>query len=289
MELGENAASGQALSDPAGRHRHLQLNHTSSLPPRPLTIELKHQGLCFFASSFAPSLRILGPACRGYLPLIHPLVEDETLSVCMSAVGLASLSNITKSRSMWLAAGEQHARALALINTRLENPEHAKSAPTLDAVMLLGMFEVGSRPSGFLKDFINIDVGNNMSRSRIRPYLETPYARSNCTAQAQSSRETGKCGCFPNVHSSSWTNSKLHDTLISYITWHLCTVLKSSIDIWLPCNSHVCRSCHWRGTVGLGSIRHNVCRCCHRKPDGTPNQAGQSARCSEGWGILLPS
>lgn len=145
--LDEFTAPGQALSDPARRRQRLQLSHTNPVPLYPLNVDLEHQGLCFFASSFAPSFQFLGPNSRNYFPLIEPLPNDETLSVCMSAVGLASLSNITKSRFTWLAAAEQHARALAIINSRLGSPELARSSLTLDAVMLLGMFEVGNHYS----------------------------------------------------------------------------------------------------------------------------------------------
>nr|KMM72429.1 hypothetical protein CPAG_08723 [Coccidioides posadasii RMSCC 3488] len=117
-------------------------NGTDPFSSRPLSLDLKHQALCFFASSYAPPPRSFETDYLGYTPLGQNVIDNETLTICMTAVGLASLSNITKSRSMRLAAQEQYVHALPLIHGRLQNQEHARSIVTLDAVMLLGMFEV---------------------------------------------------------------------------------------------------------------------------------------------------
>ncbi|WEW54715.1 hypothetical protein PRK78_000138 [Emydomyces testavorans] len=130
----------QALPKSIKRHQNIQNN--SLFVSRPLPADLKYQAVCYFLASYAPPIRSSGPNRLGYLPLVQCLIDNEALAVCMSAVGLASLSNITKSRTMWLAAREQYTSALALINARLHSPIHVKSIMTLDAVMLLGMFEV---------------------------------------------------------------------------------------------------------------------------------------------------
>ncbi|KAI1936285.1 hypothetical protein LOZ66_004744 [Ophidiomyces ophidiicola] len=119
------------------------LYNSSPFFSRPLSLELKHQALCFFVARYAPPSKLIRHSSSSYPPLAKNTTDNnETLLVCMTAVGLASLSNITKTKAMRLAAGEQYSHALALLSRRLQNPVYAKSLATLDSVMLLGLFEV---------------------------------------------------------------------------------------------------------------------------------------------------
>lgn len=64
---------------------------------------------------------------------------SPAVSMALTAVGLASLSNIKKSAGLMTAANKEYTEALRMTGTALNNPT---SDATLAAVLLLSMFEV---------------------------------------------------------------------------------------------------------------------------------------------------
>lgn len=64
---------------------------------------------------------------------------SPAVSMALTAVGLASLSNIRKSAGLMAIASKEYTEALSLTGTALGDPT---SDATLAAVLLLSMFEV---------------------------------------------------------------------------------------------------------------------------------------------------
>jgi hypothetical protein len=92
---------------------------------------------------------------RGYLDNVSSLYgrthHQGVLSVTISAVGLALMSNINRAPEVMVVAREKFVKALRMTNTALLDPLESKADSTLMAVTLLGMFEV-SPPTSFSRN-----------------------------------------------------------------------------------------------------------------------------------------
>jgi hypothetical protein len=114
----------------------------------PLGLDLsapEHKGVAFFFTHYAS---INGPfADRSLDPKMSPLYVDLHRSKpfldAVSSVGLAGLSNVTKDRSLMLAAKHKHMETLSHVAGVLSNINSADLEETLKQVMLLNIFEVG--------------------------------------------------------------------------------------------------------------------------------------------------
>ncbi|EEP77991.1 predicted protein [Uncinocarpus reesii 1704] len=66
--------------------RYQGVHGSGPLSSRALPVELTHRAICFFVSNYSPLFRLLGPGCVPPVALMDALFDDETLSVCMTAV-----------------------------------------------------------------------------------------------------------------------------------------------------------------------------------------------------------
>jgi hypothetical protein len=82
---------------------------------------------------------------KGFLSYINNLrVTDNNpaINAAISALGLASLSNIEMAPGLMASARKEYATALRWTNSMLRDPTCSTADSTLAAVILLGMFEV---------------------------------------------------------------------------------------------------------------------------------------------------
>lgn len=73
--------------------------------------------------------------------MVNQTRSDEHLLTSIYAVGLASLSNVSRSSELMVQARSGYVAALKLTNQALRSPTEAKKDSTLFAVMILGIFE----------------------------------------------------------------------------------------------------------------------------------------------------
>jgi hypothetical protein len=98
---------------------------------------------CLFLRNYVVSASGFSSGIMDHLPSIHSQAQHHgVLSVTISAVGLALMSNINRAPEIMAVAREKYATALKMTNTALQHSTESKADPTLMAVMLLGMFEV---------------------------------------------------------------------------------------------------------------------------------------------------
>jgi hypothetical protein len=82
---------------------------------------------------------------KGFLTYLNTLriTEDNpAINSAISALGLASLSNIEMAPGLMASARKEYATALRWTNSMLRDPSQSTADATLAAVILLGMFEV---------------------------------------------------------------------------------------------------------------------------------------------------
>lgn len=85
-----------------------------------------------------------GPRC-GHMSYLLPLMEgsrNSAANAAVSAVALATLSNIRHSPKTMRKAQQEYATALSKTNQALQDPFMRKTDDTLAAVVMLGIFEV---------------------------------------------------------------------------------------------------------------------------------------------------
>lgn len=74
--------------------------------------------------------------------MLTDLHQSKPFFDAVSSVGLAGLSNVTKDKSLMLAAKHKHAETLSHVASVLSNLKNADLGETLKEVLLLGIFEV---------------------------------------------------------------------------------------------------------------------------------------------------
>lgn len=87
-----------------------------------------------------------GPRC-GHMTYLLPLMEgsqNSAANAAVSAVALASFSNIRLSPQTMRKAQQEYTTALSLTNLALQDPVMCKTDDTLAAVVMLGIFEVSA-------------------------------------------------------------------------------------------------------------------------------------------------
>ncbi|KAF9884906.1 transcriptional repressor general negative regulator of transcription subunit 4 [Aspergillus nanangensis] len=95
-----------------------------------------------FLHNYALADSILGGAHLTFSQVVHHMKSSEAVHYAVSAIGLAMLANMGNASSVAIEARAHYAKALSLTNIALSNKSRALENTTLNAVILLGMFEV---------------------------------------------------------------------------------------------------------------------------------------------------
>lgn len=119
--------------------KQLQLLDVQHVSHQPF---LKNQATCFVLYQY-----VLDGAkrSRGYLSHLKTICAVENnpaVMAAISALGLASLSNLNADTVLMIKARKEYTVALAAANEALCDPASMTADSTLAAVILLGMFEV---------------------------------------------------------------------------------------------------------------------------------------------------
>jgi hypothetical protein len=111
--------------------------HLSQNPSPPV----QDMATCFFFHNFVMSD---SDHCRGHMDHLPQMMQTpcSPLSAAISSVGMACLSNVTRSPGAMVAARQEYTSAVRLTNFALQDPVQSKADGMLMTVMLLGMFEV---------------------------------------------------------------------------------------------------------------------------------------------------
>ncbi|KAL2816557.1 hypothetical protein BJX63DRAFT_139042 [Aspergillus granulosus] len=113
---------------------------TSSLSPS-LAVSPADQSVCVYLHNYVPddttrTVHIIASQ------IVHHASSNEAVRLAMSAIGLAIMANMRNNPRLLIDARADYARALEVTNTALRSKTHCLEETTLNAVMLLGMFEV---------------------------------------------------------------------------------------------------------------------------------------------------
>ena len=111
------------------------------------SVSVTDQATCFFFSNFVVADMGLSKSHLNHVTALIQLPGNGALAATVAAVGMAGLANTRAAPQVMVAARENYAKALRLINAALRDPIESKTNQTLSAVLLLGLFEV----SGFIK------------------------------------------------------------------------------------------------------------------------------------------
>lgn len=107
-----------------------------------LVPSIESQAMRFFLYNFVLTDTKYRKGHLEYL-LNWELTQSKTVSAAITALGMASLSNIRRDTSLMVNARRNYALALRRINEYLRDPVEVMADRTLAAVGLLGLFEVG--------------------------------------------------------------------------------------------------------------------------------------------------
>ncbi len=108
-----------------------------------LSVSAEDQATSFFFSNYVFDEERHSRGNFSFLPTLYRHESIESLlSVTVTSVGMAGLSNMARCSTIGAAAKRKYVRALALTNDALRNPQQAVEDRTLIAIMLLSMFEV---------------------------------------------------------------------------------------------------------------------------------------------------
>ncbi|KAL3440934.1 hypothetical protein BJX65DRAFT_289594 [Aspergillus insuetus] len=113
---------------------------TSSLSP-PLAVSPADQSVCVYLHNYVPDDTIRGVHIIAS-QIVHHATSNEAVRLAMSAIGLAIMANMRNNPRLLVDARADYARALEVTNTALRSKSQCLEETTLNAVMLLGMFEV---------------------------------------------------------------------------------------------------------------------------------------------------
>jgi hypothetical protein len=107
---------------------------------------IQDQGIAFFMKHYVSNSSAGFGGARGFqefLPALYSQTNpSNALSIILTAVGFASLSNAAKQPDLASTGRQMYLFAITLVSKALENPIQCKSDEFLAAVLLLGVFEV---------------------------------------------------------------------------------------------------------------------------------------------------
>ncbi|KAI9368015.1 hypothetical protein BJX61DRAFT_546933 [Aspergillus egyptiacus] len=108
---------------------------------RPLIVPLHEQSVRVYLHNFVPDDTIGGVHLLAS-QIVRHATTSEAVRLAMSAIGLAILANMRCNPRMLIEARADYAKALHCTNTALRSRSTCLEVETLNAVLLLGMFEV---------------------------------------------------------------------------------------------------------------------------------------------------
>ena len=123
-----------------------QTSERAATSIRSLSVPLEDEATCYFFHNFLSNEHSSVYSSNAYssvLPNLHR--HDSSFGVLpkiVSAIGLASISNLKRSPKVMVAASQRYSGALRAINSSIQDSSSASTDQTLIAVMLLGVFEV---------------------------------------------------------------------------------------------------------------------------------------------------
>ncbi|KAJ5923927.1 hypothetical protein N7466_008114 [Penicillium verhagenii] len=116
------------------------------VPTVPIAVSttVEDLGLKFFCTQFvtASSAAMDGPFVLSTSSFIDTVSVELSFRDAVASVGLAALSNVTRDRSLRLAAREKYALSLNAVRQAVANPLQARPNETIKIILMIGLYEM---------------------------------------------------------------------------------------------------------------------------------------------------
>ena len=116
-----------------------------------IQVSIQSQAVLFFFANYSKEQSLKQKSIHEYLPDLYARESERSaFSSAITAIGLAGLSHRRSEPALLTASGQWYASALHQTNEALLEPLVATRNETLASIVLLGLYEVGSRSSNLV-------------------------------------------------------------------------------------------------------------------------------------------